>query len=96
MSYAGRFVGSLISLFYKPFKDRSLGGLVTGMGLFGGVSLVCAEIEKRCLLGSMFLQFGHFVHAPGNHLVLFPLISALEFVALSLLSCVFLLPLGKC
>jgi hypothetical protein len=69
--------------------------MVTGGGLLRSVRILCAKIEKRCLLRSVFAQFGHLVHAACNSLLLFSLIPALCFVPLSLLPCVFLLALCK-
>jgi hypothetical protein len=66
--------------------------VVTG-GFFHSVGVVCAKVEKRCLLRSMLAQFGHLVHAAFLGLLLFSLIPALGFVALSLLTRVFLLAL---
>src|SRR5215813_2783595 len=67
-----------------------------GGGLLHSVRLLCADIEKCCLLCSMFTQLSHLVHAAGNSFLLFSLIPALCFVPLSLLPCVFLLALCKC
>jgi hypothetical protein len=74
---------------------ESLVDVVTG-GLLYRVRLLWAEIEKCGLLSSMFAQFGHLVHAARNSLLLFSLIPALCFLALSLLPCVFLLALCEC
>jgi hypothetical protein len=82
----------------KPAKNCKLELLVdvVSRGFLGTASVLCAKIEKRCLLGSVFAQYGHFVHAICRKLLLFSLIPALCFVTLSLLPCVFLLALGKC
>ena len=77
-------------------EHKLLGAGVSGGGLLRAVAFLCANVEKSCLLRSVFAQFGHFVHAAGNSLLLFPLIPALCLVPLSLLPCVFLLALRKC
>ena len=72
------------------------------MVTFGGllrslvVIIMCAEIEERGLLGGVFAEFGHLIDGSWNRVFLFALISALSFVALSLLARVFLLALGEC
>ena len=76
-------------------KPELLAVVVTG-GLVRGARVLCAKIEKRCLLRSMFAQFGHLVHGARNSLLLFPLISALCFVPLSLLPGMFFLTLCEC
>lgn len=90
-----RMVNRLSDL-HKLSNTSLLADLITGRGLICGAAVICAEIEKCRLLGSMFPQFGHLVHATCNRLLLFSLIPALGFVPLSLLSCVFLLALRKC
>jgi len=70
--------------------------MVSGSAALGGVRLLYADIEERCLFGSMLPQFGELVDATGSRLLLFSLIPALCFVALFLLSFVFFLTLGKC
>jgi hypothetical protein len=57
--------------------------VVTAGGLIRSASVLCAKIEKRCLLRSVFAQFGHLVHAACNSLLLFSLISALPAVSVA-------------
>jgi len=46
----------------KACKLELLVDVVT-RGFLSSASVLCAKIEKRRLLGTVFAQFGHFVHA---------------------------------
>jgi len=53
-------------------------------------------IEQRGLIRGVFAQLGQIVDTVFRWLLLFALVSALGFVALFLLPCLFLLALRKC
>ena len=64
-------------------------------GFFRGVRISCANIEKCCLLCSMFAQFGHLIYTAFDRLLLSSLVPSLCLVSLSLLPCVFFLAFCK-
>ena len=67
-----------------------------GRGLLDSFRFFHTNVEQRRLLCSVFAQFGHFIRAALRRFLLFSLNPALCLIALSLLPCVFFLPLGKC
>jgi len=78
------------------YNHELIAGLITRREFFRRVYFRCADIKKCCLLCRMSAQFGHFVNAAWNWLLLFPQASALSFIPLSLLPCLLFLALRKC
>jgi len=59
------------------------------------IGLIFTNVEQCCLGGRVFSQFGHFIDAARLRFLFFSLSPAFGFFPLSLLTCLFLLTLGK-
>ena len=59
------------------------------------IGLIFTNVEQCCLGGRVFSQFGHFIDAARLRFLFFSLSPAFRFFPLSLLTCLFLLTLGK-
>ena len=59
------------------------------------IGLIFTNVKQCCLGGRVFSQFGHFIDAARLRFLFFSLSPAFGFFPLSLLTCLFLLTLGK-
>jgi len=98
ISFGPRFVDPILAagpIALASYVLQLFSQVVTGSGLHC-LCVFSPEIEECRLLGGVGLQFSHLVHAAGNGLLLFALVSALGLVPLLLLPRLFLLPFCKC